>query len=262
MPIIVYSSLDLAGVNITKQIKEKYKFQKVGEAGLPTWELSGIRLIEVDVPPPNAENLDFETDYYIFASKHKSESKKPAFTVHAVGNWNSADYGGKPKNIGYVYPSKMKIALNEVKRLSEGRFDWDVTMEATHHGPDVKKPLLFVELGSTENEWKNEEAAEIVADAIMSTIGSEHRYKTAFAIGGSHYAPSFNRLMFEKDYAVGHILPKYHIENTSFELFQQGIEKSCEKISRVILDWKGMNKEQRELILKYVADLGIDYEKI
>jgi D-aminoacyl-tRNA deacylase len=43
-------------------------------------------------------------------------------------------------------------------------FVWmQITLEATHHGPITNKPTMFLEIGSTEEYWKRQDAAQVMA---------------------------------------------------------------------------------------------------
>ena len=78
----------------------------------------------------------------------------------------------------------------------------ELTMEATHHGPFVDKPAVFVEIGSTEKEWNDKNNGKIIAETIMSGLNDENEnYKIAVGIGGGHYCNNFNKLVLRTDIA-------------------------------------------------------------
>ena len=46
------------------------------------------------------EGSSIKPDLLIFASRHRSETERPAFLTHTTGNWiNKADYGGDPREL-------------------------------------------------------------------------------------------------------------------------------------------------------------------
>ena len=45
---------------------------------------------------------------------------------------------------------------------------------------------MFLEIGSTLKEWKNPDAAKVVARAIVETIKCDSTVPVALGIGGSH----------------------------------------------------------------------------
>lgn len=257
MPTIVFSSQDTAGKNIADKLINQFGFERRGEG----WAKGSAELIQVETRLVDAEHLhERETDFFVFISKHKSETGKPCLTAHTPGNWGAAELGGKPKQLCPCFPSKLKVVLREMNSLND--LGWQVCAEVDHHGPLTKAPALFVEIGSSEKEWQNARAGEIVASAVMKMLSSNDTFPAAFGIGGGHYAPSFTKVILEKEYAVGHMLPKYYVDEIDFECFRQGVEKSAEKIELALLDWKGMKKEQREKIINFLGILKLPYEKI
>ena len=43
-------------------------------------------------------------------------------------------------------------------------------MEATHHGPLIDKPCVFIEIGSSETDYTNRRAGFIIAKTIYETV--------------------------------------------------------------------------------------------
>lgn len=258
MPAIVFSEKDIAGKNIAEKLIERYGLEKVND-----WEWKGknVRLTKVKEDITHAQ-IDFVTDYVICASRHKSESKERTLCVHVPGNWGRADLGGEEKTLSTVYASKMKVILKEIKKLAqEMKLDWTVCMEVDHHGPTVEMPIMFVEIGSGEEEWRNEKAAEIIAESIMKGIESSEEFESAFGVGGGHYAPLFTKIMLEDKIAVGHMLPKYQIDEVGIEILEQAFEKSVEPVERAVLDWKGMSSEQRKRMIALLEEMGKKWER-
>jgi D-aminoacyl-tRNA deacylase len=132
----------------------------------------------------------------------------------------------------------MKSALNKLKELND--IDFEISMEATHHGPYLEKPTMFIEIGSTVNEWKNEEAGRIVARVIMSTIEDGWEHDSVAIIGGTHYNHEANKLMFDTEYAPAHICPKHLLGHLNDQLINQMLEKSNTDL--IVLDWKGLGQ--------------------
>ncbi|MFH1470286.1 MAG: D-aminoacyl-tRNA deacylase, partial [Candidatus Micrarchaeota archaeon] len=135
---------------------------------------------------------------------------------------------------------------------------FEAVMECTHHGPtSMKTPFFFIEIGSTEKEWVNEKAGEIVADAIMKSVEPElPKFRIAMGAGGTHYCPSFTKFEIETDLAFAHIIPNYAADSIEEETFQQGVEKSKTKL--LVLDWKGLKGSQREKIIGFAKNSGLE----
>lgn len=258
---IIHSKINPASSNIARALVEKYEFNKItenkcekGNIVLASYEEEIIRIIP-----------DFEADLFIYASTHKSATNTPAFTAHFPGNWGSSDLGGEPKTLNIGEPRMLKALLQSMRTYAKERgfSGVDVTLEADHHGPTIQKPVIFAEIGSTEEEWKDSKNGELVADAIMSAISAYETLKceVAFGIGGGHYAPAFSPLALESPISFSHILPKYRVDGAEYDTFLQGIERSTIPASKVLIDWKGLNQPQREKIISFCDRAGIKWEK-
>jgi len=103
----------------------------------------------------------------VFLSKHRSESATPSLTVHPIGNFGPAEYGGQPENLVPTAPAFMTEVLRAVRREADG-LAYAVTFEATHHGPVLEAPSFFIEAGSTEREWRDARAAEALMRALLA----------------------------------------------------------------------------------------------
>ncbi|MEM2629784.1 MAG: D-aminoacyl-tRNA deacylase, partial [Candidatus Bathyarchaeia archaeon] len=147
--LITASKKDLAALNIAEKLIHNYGFKKENE-NLYKGEHEFLALIEED--SLYSENLDklFNPEAIVFASRHSAETGKPTLTVHVPGNWGStAMYGGKPEELAVADPKRMKAALLTLKIKKEelNLSEFDVSLEATHHGPTgMNCPVLFVEI--------------------------------------------------------------------------------------------------------------------
>ncbi|KKN17856.1 hypothetical protein LCGC14_0961710, partial [marine sediment metagenome] len=94
--------------------------------------------------------------------------------MHTTGNWgNHADFGGDPFDLSQTSALLQKagfISLIRQEKLGElEKFSEDI--EVTHHGPtNLEKPMLFMELGSSQENWNIKEAGEFLATAILQSI--------------------------------------------------------------------------------------------
>ncbi len=252
--LIVASKLDKAGINISTQLSQfgDFKFYLVDKETIYT------------------ENLDLEKinsfDFIIFASKHRSESKEKTLSVHAPGNWRSADYGGE---IGKVCKSSALFMKQAFEKIHENMLQYNLkeyklTLEATHHGPLIDKPCIFIEIGSTETEWVDRKAGFIVAKSISETLKNfkpNPYHEIAIGIGGPHYCPSFNSIQLKSNVAISHVISQYAFPFTE-EMLKEAIEKTDEELDFVLLDWKGLgNAEQRQKVIEILDRLYINYKK-
>jgi len=252
--LIVASKLDKAGVNITTQLSQfgDFKFYLVDQEAIYT------------------ENLDLEKinsfDFVLFASKHQSESKEKTLSVHAPGNWRSAEYGGVPGKAcmsSAIFMKQMFEKMHE-NMLQYNLKEYKLTLEATHHGPLIEKPCVFVEIGSTENEWTDRRVGFIVAKAISEALKSfkPNPYnEVAVAIGGPHYCPNFNKIQLRSNVAISHVISQYAFPITE-EMILEAINKTEEEVDFVVLDWKGLgNAEHRQKVIEILDKNYISYKK-
>ena len=265
--LIVASKQDKAGINITTELSQ---FRKNPVLSAFASDKPNFDFYLVDKETIFTENLDLEKinkyDFVIFASKHESESKEKTLSLHAPGNWRTADYGGTSGKIcraSALFQKKMFEVLNKNAEQYHLK-DYKITLEATHHGPLINKPCLFIEIGSTENQWGDRKAGFVIATTIRDTLEQfkPNPYaEIAIAIGGPHYCPNFNKIQLNSNVAIAHVIPSYAIPITK-EMIQQAMDNTEEEIDFALLDWKGLGKaEQRQEVLKILDELYLDYKK-
>lgn len=89
------------------------------------------------------------------------------------GDLTASSVAGIP---GKCSPPNRRIAslyrhiLSAVER-KELSTKYQVTQEATHHGPYVDIPACFVEIGSTEVDWPDPDAGRIWAEVLVNDLG-------------------------------------------------------------------------------------------
>ncbi len=271
VPTIIISQEDLAGKTIKKQLLKLFNFQKRGTFDEnPIYQFKEIDLVTIKERTIFANHLDehFKTDLYIFGSKHKSESGKPSLLTHCTGNWSTdTTFGGEPKDVAVAPAFAMKEALKEITRLKEEKgLIFDTTLEVTHHGPtNLTTPLVFVELGSNESNWQDTQGAEVVARAIMKVADAaleKKRYPTGIGFGGMHYCPNFNKLVLNTEYALSHIIPKYHLDAVDEKTIKKAIERTVEPVEFAVLDNKGMNGAQKAKITEILNRLDVPIKRV
>lgn len=267
--LVAASMKDIAAQNIASKLVERYSFKESGLEydGRPVLRRDDVLLAHVNVDGIYAEGLDqsFTVGRVIFASRHRSESGKPTFTVHVTGNPTSqAPFGGQPRALARAEPSRMKVALKRLQELVYERgMEYDVCLEATHHGPtEMGVPVMFVEIGSSEEQWRNDAAAEVASEAIWAAAATSLDSKDAFGLGGSHYSPKHTRVTLEQDVAVGHILPKYFFQDFDGSVVEQAFRKTLPSCRACVLDWKGMPGEGRRSALRILEDLGVEVLRV
>lgn len=270
---VICSAPDLASQNIKTHLLSLIEWKKLElpeNSGLSAAKESmdgKFRLIDIeemhvfqDGLDRKLENAGLPASLIIFASKHKSKEEISSLTVHCTGNpSDDARLGGCPKSLAVSSPAAMKSILMEMKRLAEQKgLKYDVTLEVTHHGPtELSVPSLYAEIGSTEIQWKDPEAGEVAAKAILSV--SFEKVPVAVGFGGGHYAMRQTGLLFDTDISFGHNFPKYKLEFVDEALVKQAIEKS--KADFAYFDRKSMKSAERNKISEIIEKLGLSVLK-
>lgn len=252
MKLILASTQDPAAKNIAARLLELYNFEK--SSTLPnSYICDQVLLAQVPGGVSQLKSTPVDADEVIVASRHASESGKPSLTVHAPGELER-------RELAVASPPTIKSALQAlVAARDELGLPYDVSLEATHHGPTkLEVPVTFVEIGSSQEQWVNKDAGKAVARAIMAAA-SPAECRNAVGIGGPHYAPRHTETTLRTDVGVGHILPKY--ARIDEGLLERAIVRTRGGVGLLALDWKGMSGEQRA-ICRTVADrLGIGAQR-
>lgn len=270
MTILVAASIvDKAAINIADKLIKRYGFVKTQEVfdGKPVYRCGDTLLVFPKVDDIHANNLDnhFRVEEVIFASRHKSETGKPTLTVHVPGNLTSqALYGGRPREVAWANPQRMKAALLALTSIRNRlKLSYSISLEVTHHGPtEMSVPVTFVEIGSSEEQWTDVEAGEAVAEAIWAAIMCPSKSASAVGFGAGHYAPSHTRVTMKRELAIGHIIPKYVLENVDAEMVETVFQKTWGGCSRAVLDWKGIRGENRRKLLEVLKEMHIEVLRV
>ncbi len=162
----------------------------------------------------------------IFPSRHVAASGQASLTLHPIGvphltlgeRGPYGGYGGSPPPPSTRLAPWWKMLLKRAPN-DERVEGFDVSLEVTHHGPSVSVPCLFIEVGSTEDTWGHQGAAEVLAHLIRD--GLLYSTETAWnptahqgqvvvvTLGGGHYAPRASQLAALDGVWLGHMLATY-----------------------------------------------------
>lgn len=256
-----------------------FKFDKISKENKKNLIIkeNHIYLGLIEQPLIFLDNLELDKsqmnpDLIIIASRHASKTARPAFLVHTTGNWGyDAEFGGNPQELSQTSALLHKagfLSLIEQSNLRNLK-DFSLDIEVTHHGPtSLGKPLIFIELGSSKEEWNIYEAGELVANAIVDTIFKYLNFKQqndqyiCLGFGGTHYAPNFNRLIKNKKVAMSFICPKYYIQELNRKLIKMMIQNTFEKVDFFVIDWKGTNSEDKKHLIPLLEEFDILIKKI
>jgi cell division protein FtsZ len=258
--MIIVSTADAASVNIRDRLFELAPWEKVSEGEYRVYGNGDLGLVEIHDYHVYQDNIDdklaamgFGAEAIIFASKHRSKENRKMLTVHFTGNVAEGKFGGKPYELSTPAP---RVAASLLKSLKAAASGFVVSYEATHHGPSaLKTPSVYVEIGSTIEEWSNIMAGQIIARAILS-VKEEPEMPVYVGIGGNHYAPRETALALEAGIAFGHIIADHNVALLTEDVIRQAFEKSGTKTAYI--DRKSIPAGERNRIESIIAKL--DYE--
>lgn len=268
MHLIVCSSKDQASMNIMNNVLTMIDFEKkrVGEydfydAGDIGVILIDERLIYADYLDERLKKLGLNFNEILFASRHSSKDKRKILTVHVSGNVGTADYGGKPYSLAKPSPITMKNYVLALIKKMDRIPEFEFTLEVTHHGPsEIKTPSAFYEIGSTENEWKDERAGEVVAESMIEAVRDNRRdWHVAVGVGGTHYAPRQTEIMKTTTFTFGHNFAKYTFPYLNDEIIVKAVELS--EAEYIVIDEKSVTSNVKKLIKDIAENLNIEVLK-
>ncbi len=255
---IVCSTQDRASQNIKNALLTLEKWEPIG-SDHQVFEFKDFRIVEIKEPLVYQDGLDrrltecgFPAALMIFASRHRSKDGRSILTVHSTGNVSEAKLGGAAKKLATSAPHAVRSLLMSLKTLAENEA-YEVTLECTHHGPsDIEIPSVFIEIGSNEEQWVDEIAGRIAANAILML--KENNSPVAVGFGGTHYAPRQTALIFETDIAFGHIFPSHALDDVDEDMVREAFVRS--KADFAYIDRKAMKAPQRERLGEIIERVG------
>jgi D-aminoacyl-tRNA deacylase len=274
MILLVHSALDIAGTNIAKHVLQRHTFTQTGDnfEGSHVYQAemgdNHVTYLTLKGESVHAQTLPEsfpEAELVVFLSRHSSQSGTPTLSVHTPGNLGKADLGGLPRTVSIASAAAMQTALKALSRLKqEQQLAYAVSYEGTHHGPSLNVPTMFVELGSSEAQWRDETAAAAVAQAAMEAVADFGRLPIAAALGlgGTHYNAKFTQMALQGEAAFGHMVPKYAIPEFDLEMLQQCLSRTQGPVESAVLDWKGIKSEDKPALLDALAEVGLPFKKV
>lgn len=268
MILVVCSVLDAAGMNISERLREIIDFKEAEAKDREDRRWVGkIAEKEVllvhrreDILYCNDLEKFHRPELIIFASRHSSATGEKTLTAHIPGNFGEAKYGGFPRSLSIAPSHHLKAALLKLyETKNKLELNYEVSQEQTHHGPTPLCPSFFIEIGSSEKQWKDENAGSAIAQAIIYVLHLERKdWHIAAGFGGGHYAPKFSEINLKTDTAVGHIASKYAVPLLDDFMLKQIVSRTLGKLNSFIIDWKGIKSEERSRIIQFAENNGIE----
>ena len=236
--VLAVNQGDIASYNQAKVLLDKFSWQQLApvegkiaykHGKVRMWLFEDGILFEDDIDKRwNIATGEIVSEV-IFPSRHAAASGKPSLTLHPIGvphllRGTKPQYGGRS---GYAPPPSTRLA-SWWKKLTNSVYGtslaerFELTLEVTHHGPWLEVPALFIEIGSTQAIWHDEEAAEHLAGIIAEGLGLDGTEQVGVwdsvkhsgeivlvTLGGGHYAPRANKLALLDGVWLGHMLATY-----------------------------------------------------
>lgn len=263
MKLIVTSSEDPASMNIRERLLDMRGWSEEGvfsghivlaAADFVMVQVDRIHLEEDHIDGRVGKELGKSISTTVFASRHSSESQIPTLTVHPIGNYSKADYGGVD---GALSPASPQLMTDALRRLAKNASDLEfkVSFETTHHGPLTDGPAFYIEIGSYDELWTRKDAAAAIARTILET--DDRGYPTLTCVGGGHYAPRFTDLALSRKVAVGHMAANYALDALDERNILQMSERSGD-VKRVYFHRKSMPKPVYRSLVEKFASLGME----
>ncbi|MCE4615290.1 MAG: D-aminoacyl-tRNA deacylase [Desulfurococcales archaeon] len=277
---LVYSILDLAGKGIASSLSKLLgDVESVECQSDPCSEAYFIPSINSylvgfsqDVIYFDFLDKFFDVESYVFLSRHKAETGRKSLTVHHTGNpLPQASHGGNPLelSISSSHMAKKLLSILFRKTREAGLSDeYEVTLEATHHGPtSLSTPLTFIEIGSTDDEWRDPRARRVIAETVIQAL--QDIIKPDYCVpvagyGGGHYPIKHTRIHLQEHYCYGHILAKYAFSNgVNPDVIRQSILKNHPRpVELAIIEKKSLKSQIRKDLVSIFEELDIKYKYV
>lgn len=263
MYLVIASSKDLASMNIRDKLLALVEWREVSRfKEMPVFRYEKMYLLTNDGFHIYAEDLDREIrqrtdidfDKIIFASRHRAESGTHSLTVHPIGNFSQAKFGGSDNTLVTSMPHEMTHAYRRLLVNAEG-LGYEITFEATHHGPYLRTPTMFIEIGSDETQWKNEKAGEAIARTILEIPEYERSRDVLVGVGGGHYCPRHSDVAKGFDVSYGHIIPGWALRDATDEAILMAV-KDTPGAEKVYLHRKALKGAVRRRLSKLFTENG------
>jgi D-aminoacyl-tRNA deacylase len=273
---ILCSAADAASQNIKEHLLQNTYWEKIEQTPDNNWkglisvyDNPEMRILEIEGHHIYEDGIDekmkicgYDTDLIVVASKHKSSDGRSVLTAHFTGNPNTADFGGRPKELSVAAPHMLRLILRNMKKLSEDEH-YEVNMESTHHGPtDLKTPMVYAEIGSSEDQWNDRNAGDIASRAILEAIRDFTSWENlskyipvAVGFGGGHYASRQTELILDAEVTFGHNFPDYQLSFVDKDMIVQAFEKSDADFA--YFDRKSMSAKERERLSGLIDELKL-----
>ena len=263
--LVICSERDAASVNIRDRMLEIGSFDEAGTfEGRPLFEGHEGHIVTIGEESLYRNNVDAEVfsatgikhGSVVYLSRHSSKSGLRSLTVHPIGNFSHARYGGFFRQLVHCCPGGMTNALRALHRLAgEAGLPHAVSFEVTHHGPYLNSPTFFIEIGSDEEAWEDRVAAEVVARTVLD-VGPMGEGPVLIGVGGGHYAPRHTDVALRKAVCYSHMIPNHALASLGQQMLDSMLDYVCEA-RMVYYHRKAMDKEELRRLTEFFESRGL-----
>lgn len=267
MRLLVCSVPDRASVTIRDTLLEMVEWSRSGELeGNTVWKFGENTLVSIDRLHLLVDDIDQKVtertgqhfEDVVFLSRHKAVSGIHTLTVHPLGNYEKAEFGGKDRTLVPSSPYLMTSLLRRLKGEVAG-LPFEVSFEVTHHGPSLQTPALFIEIGSDETMWADKGAARAIASSILNVEKTPG--PVAIGIGGGHYAARFSEVVQSKNVSFGHMIPNYFVEKADEQATSRYVQMALEGTkcaNSCYIHKKSMKRSRATSLKNLIKGIGLE----
>jgi len=245
MELLVAYEKDPAGHNMAKFLSKQ--MEKDGYV----FRGKNFDLLIIPSPAISADWLEekYHYDGFVFLSKHAAQSGELALTCHSTGNFSDAQFGGNKRQIAIPHPDLQKAYLQKLWQNRKDFAEFQITIEATHHGPTaLSKPTIFIEIGTTEKQWTDESLCNSVAKLVLDVMSEPVKSSpVALCFGGTHYPDKFTKELLHGNHALGTVIPKHALEFLDENLFSH-VMRQNKQAKAALLDWAGLGPHKQKVL--------------
>jgi len=245
MELLVAYREDPAGNNMAEFLSQKMRKDNDIFRG------KNYDLLIISTPAISADWLEEKYDYdgFIFLSKHAAESGVLALTCHSTGNFSEARFGGNDKQMAIPHPDIQKKYLQNLWENKSHFSDFQITIEATHHGPTaLNKPSIFIEIGTTNKQWEDVSLCNSVAMMVDKVLSENIPLNPhAICFGGTHYPEKFTNELLNGKFALGTVMPKHALDYLDEKMFSHILERN-KTAKAAFLDWAGLGPNKKKVV--------------
>jgi D-aminoacyl-tRNA deacylase len=178
--------------------------------------------------------------YALFISRHEMTNPKPIFTVHTPGTWPDV-------SVSAVFRALCKYAYEP----------FTCAFEATHHPPNTSAvSATFVEVGSTEGEWTDRKAVDVLLHSVEEALGGVlPENPPTMVVGDLHYVTVAD-MALRGEVDLGHVVPKY-VEIT-LEAVKTAYRKHTAPVKKAVVFRKNVKNPTRGEVVEFLRSQGVE----